>query len=809
MTPTTTRIGRLGVVFACGFAIVLAHLGWLMLRDHEVWARRSHDNHWAFRSVPSQRGTLFDRFGERLAFDVPTTQFTVNYQRFRQRHPVGAAVHAATLLASLQPATSGTAYDYSDGLLGAEAAARDVLAMPAVLLRRGVLDKEVAAELRTAVTTVLAAASGWSRRDVYARLREAAQAGRGTLGEALGIPAAELLAACMQAVARLRQLDAELAQLERQRVELRALATDEALGLLGTLELLRRASLARERVTWTEKNADGEDVQREGSLIETVRRVFASHVPFERAAALRISAELYPGLEVSPASSRELAEGLGATLPALLGTVVELDRAIEKKAAGWSKWLASYHDRELPADWSDEMLPEGIVDSDAARAMLRNDLDSTFENELRRLERVGLSGVETAFDSELMGRLGMRFVEHDSRRREQQLWGHLQVEAGVDLRLTFDTRLQVAAERAVRTTWQQQRDRYFDEEKQAKVEAAIAIIDANSGDVLAYAGWPIVSALARDVPGVIWSGNGALGSVVKPLVLVEQLQSELVGRPHRALASLEPCTGTFPYGGKILRCVAHYEAGRDPVEAIAESCNAFFYQCGIGLGDEGLARALRRFGLLEAPPGDPFAVCWQRSVRGLRVGAPVMSTVEVPKDAAGGPDGARQVTPRYAEVLPKRAIGYGVQASPLHVARAYAAFATGALPTLGVRVGEPRSRVPLHDVVAEMAVVQQGLAACVDSGTGKRLKRLQALGVSGKTGTAEVTDSGNNNAWFAGYLPAAGPSGMQLTFCAVVYFVPDGVHGADAAGRIVDDLLGMVQSDAVLAGRYLAPTEGR
>ena len=785
MTPTTTRIGRLGWMFGIGFAIVIGHLWLLMVHDHEAWARRSHANRWSFRAVPSQRGSLHDRFGERLVVDVPTTQFTLHYQRFRQRHPVGAAVHAATRLASLHAATQGTVYDYTDGVLGAAAAARDVLATPVAVLRPGVLEKEIAAELRVAITTVLAHASGRSRKEVNAALRGAAQAERGCIGDVLGVHADELLAAFGQSFQRLCELDADLARLARDRAERREQPIDEQPGLIGTLQQLRLASWAQARVHW---EANG--VMQTGSPIESVRRVFADQVPFAMAAALRIGAERHPGLEVSPACSREQASDLGATLPVLLGAVVELDRAVPD-----ARWLERYRRRELPPEWLDDMVPSGIVDTEAARDELKGELEETFERELRRRERRGVNGIEAAFDGELMGRLGMRFVEHDSKRREQQLWSHLQVQAGEDVGLTFDARLQLAAERSVRTTWQQQRDRYFEPESQRKVEAAIAVVDAITGDVLAYAGWPIVSASARDVPGIVWSSNGALGSVVKPMMLVEQLQSELVGRPHRALQSLDPCTGEFRYLQRTLRCGhAHHQGGRDPVEALAESCNSFFYQCGIGLLEDGVARALQRFGLLPSKPSDPFAICWQPTVRGLAVGTPVGDVR----------------TDHTQTLLPNRAIGYGIEASPLHVARAYAAFATGSLPSLGVRAGERRIRVPLHDVVAEIQVVQKGLAACVDSGTGKALKRLQSLGVCGKTGTAEVNRiGGNNNAWFAGYLPAPGPSGLQLCFCAVVYFVPDGQHGADAAGRIVDDMLGIVQADRVLADRYLLPTEGR
>ncbi|MBZ0154343.1 MAG: hypothetical protein K8J09_22675, partial [Planctomycetes bacterium] len=83
------------------------------------------------------------------------------------------------------------------------------------------------------------------------------------------------------------------------------------------------------------------------------------------------------------------------------------------------------------------------------------------------------------------------------------------------------------------------------------------------------------------------------------------------------------------------------------------------------------------------------------------------------------------------------------------------------------------------------------------------------LQVHAKTGTAEVGPQDQNNGWFAGYLPPAGEAGVQLVFCAVVYWVKDGVHGGDAAGQIATDLFADLQADPTLRARYLAPGGGR
>ncbi|MCA8949025.1 MAG: hypothetical protein KDE27_05950, partial [Planctomycetes bacterium] len=427
----------------------------------------------------------------------------------------------------------------------------------------------------------------------------------------------------------------------------------------------------------------------------------------------------------------------------------------------------------------------------ADRERMQQDAERSFARLTRRFERRGTAGFEAAFDGELSGRLGIRLVERDSQQKEQLMWSSLRVESGADVRVSIDTGLQDVAEAVVGAARERALLEHGDiPQREAElVQAALAVIDAQSGDVLAFAGAPSAGRTARTLPGLTWQGNGALGSVVKPFVLIEQLLCETDGRGHRALADLEACSGRsrgFRYGGRTLSCDSdHWEEGRDPVAALAKSCNMFFYQVGIGLQRDGLMRAYQRFGLEPAPAGSEFAACWQARVSGIPWASPRV---------------------RHAEPLPTSAIGYGVEASPLAVARAYAGLATGRLPTLGVLAGESRPSVVLAGIDAELALVRRGLSDCVQRGTAKRIEALARFQVYGKTGTAEVgTVEQENNAWFAGFLPWTAQGGTQLAFCAVVYWVPNGEHGADAAGTVVGELLERLDADPELQHRYITP----
>lgn len=802
-STSSTRIRVLAAVFGAALLAVLGHLSLLMVRDQSVWARRSYENRWAFRSVPSLRGRLLDRKGAEIARDEATTRVSVHYLRFRLRHCVGAAVHGASVCQAIDDPDGAWRYAYREGARGARQAARDLFSMPVRAIEPGVLPKDVTAQLATYATTVLSQVGEVSRRQAYRAMREAGQSGEVLgIGDVLSTPRAVLLERYDERLLELRELSSRL-HIEQQRLAAdrsgsRVGAAPSVEGvparatLLDKLDELRVASFEKEQVTWT--NDDGE--LQKGSLIEEIRVPVADEVSFDIAAVLRVDAGRHAGIGVEPSVRRvRVLEGVPA-FDALLGRVNWLDRTIAAYGRLRAKltgivprtWVDRYLDEQMPDGWVEELVPEGLVD-DEARLLMIDEARRRYERELMVRERRGVTGFEAWFNAELMGQLGMRFVEHDGSRREHALWSHLDVESGRDVQVTIDSELQVIAERLVHDAWSTY-DRYYagleDPARRAardNVEAAIVVIDAQTGDVLACAGAPITTANARHVPGVMWLGNGSIGSVAKPFVLVEQLESGRLGRPHLSADAVEECSGTFRYRGMTLRCgTAHWGGGKSPRDALAKSCNCYFYQVGVGLGEDAVRRAYERFGLLEPEVSPNYDLCWQDRLQGISAALGTLDT---------------------QRPLPSRSIGYGVQASPLYVARAYAGLATGVLPTLGLRVGESRDRVTLPASEATLDVVRAGLDDVVQRGTARDLLWLAELGVRGKTGTAERTKYGDNNAWFAGYLPGESAAGHQLAFCSVIYFVPNQSHGGDTAGALAQDFFRAVSFDPELRWRYL------
>ena len=753
------RIRWIGGLFGVALLAVLVHCWFVLVEQREQWLQRSFDNRWAFRSIPPLRGAITDRLGRVLARDVPTFQVAVDYEQFRRMHPMGAAVHGATHVAQHFAELADVRFSYAAGPRGPQAACALVLAQPLAHIRPGAANRDYARDLRFYATSLLAGCTGQSRRRVASALTRALDSGRdGTIGDCLpGLDAAVLEQSFDRFVQQLESLDAVI---------------DSGVGRGDIV-----AELDRQRDAWLRRGGEAPQVRR---LV-----VLAKRLPFTLAAALRTVEEDHPGLWLEPTVERERSPEPLSTLGVVLGRVGALERDDRREAAELVV-QSTLEEEELGSLVPDDLAPDGITDSYRSRA--RQHLESV----LREKGRSGTGGLEQAYDDALSGRFGMRLVERDKRNREQVQWASMLVAPGEDVTLTVDLDLQeVLEQEAERARIQWEGEAAQRGAPAGRVDVALAMVDARSGDVLGLAGAPLQRDGAARIPPVLsWHGAGDLGSLVKPFVMLEQLQAEGSGRPHKDHGGFEPCKGLYRrLRGQPLRCDhAHGEEGREPVHALADSCNTFFFQAAEGLGESGLERALVRVGLHSpSDPLDPFVPNWQPRPRGIA------------KGLWPAPGYARKST--YPQM---RAIGYGVEANAVSVARAYAALATGVLHEVGFLRGEERAASALDVDAWILETVREGLAACVDHGTADEVEELRQFGAVGKTGTAEIGNEGDaNNAWFAGYLPLRGTEAVQVAFCAVVYGVPDKVHGADAGGRLVADVLLRMQRDPALRRRYL------
>lgn len=389
---------------------------------------------------------------------------------------------------------------------------------------------------------------------------------------------------------------------------------------------------------------------------------------------------------------------------------------------------------------------------------------------------VGKKGIERRYDATLRGEHGERAVVVDSHGRLVQEYGRVDAQPGEPLRLTLDLDLQQAAERRMR----------------GEVGAVVAL-DPRDGAVLAMVSTPSFdpNLFARGIRPAEWAElveddrdplqNRVLqnahspGSVFKMVMATAGLAEGVIDPGHRVY-----CPGYATIYGNRFRCWRGGGHGWvDLDEAVAGSCNVYFYQLGKELGIDAIERWARAFGF-----GSPTGI----EVAGERTGV-------VPGRAWSL---AERGHPWFPGETISVSIGQGpITATPLQVARAVAALANGGrLVTPHLVAGAPAApapRLPVGDEV--LARVRRALAGVVEEGgTAYWTGGIDGLRYAGKTGTVQVVSGRlgeddedrpwklRNHAWFASFAPLEEPE------LVLVVFHEHGGAGSTGAAPIARDL---------------------
>ncbi len=361
---------------------------------------------------------------------------------------------------------------------------------------------------------------------------------------------------------------------------------------------------------------------------------------------------------------------------------------------------------------------------------------------------VGQSGVERSYNRILTGKDGERRVLVDSLGREVGFLSETPAVIGGEVQLTIDLDLQIAAERAL----------------QDKV-GAIVVMDPRNGEILAMASSPsydpnafasrlseaewnyLLNHLDRPMQNRAIQNSYSPGSIFKLIVAEAGLQEGLL-KDNPAVI----CHGSAAYYGRIFHCASEGGHGAlDLEEAIAKSCNIFFYELGRRLGISRIARHARALGL-----GEPTGI----DLPGERSG--LMPTPEWKLQT--------KRTKWFPGETISVSIGQGaVSVTPLQVVRAIGAIATGGLLVTphvllraegGAQAGIqwPVRRIPIAEANARR--IREGMWRSVnDYGTGHNAA-LPGLDICGKTGTVQrmspdttqmVGPKIENHSWFAGF----------------------------------------------------------
>lgn len=415
-------------------------------------------------------------------------------------------------------------------------------------------------------------------------------------------------------------------------------------------------------------------------------------------------------------------------------------------------------------------------------------------------EIIGKYGLEKQFEPVLRGRRGKKIVEVDAAGRELELVRNLPSVAGKDVFLSIDYKTQVAAEKAI----------------EGKRGAIVALKPA-TGEIIAMVSAPAFNPnrFTLGVERGYWNqlindeyhplNNRAIQGLYAPastykIVVASAGLAEGVIDENTTFF----CPGYYRLGRKVYRCWRRGGHGKVKLEeALAQSCDVYFYQLGLKLGVDKIANTAKKFGL-----GKISGINLEHEKSGLIPTAAWKEKHRNEKWIAG-------------ETL-SIAIGQGFNlVTPLQMARVISAVASG-----GWMPDPHLTRLAEDDNAEEespgghfvglskehMELIRNGLLAVVYSRRGTaRHARLPGIKVAGKTGTAQVVrlkkedlkrkiedipEEFRDHAWFVAFAPFENPE------IAVAVIVEHGGHGSTTAAPIAREVM-----KVYLEGLANSPTE--
>ena len=404
--------------------------------------------------------------------------------------------------------------------------------------------------------------------------------------------------------------------------------------------------------------------------------------------------------------------------------------------------------------------------------------------------KIGKTGIEKQYDTQMRGLAGTSKVEVNVVGREVRELDKNPSTPGRRIMLSIDSGLQ----------------QFMHQRLSQERSASAVIMDVHSGEVYALSSYPSFDPndLTRGISARLWeellampgypltnkavAGQYPPASTFKMVTVLAGLQAGKSTSGRRSY-----CSGVYEYGNDRFHCWKGAGHGYvDAVDALAESCDVYFYELATEIGIEKIAETARQLGLGQTlgfdlpqersgliPDKDwkmgHFGEFWKK-------GETIVSSIG---------QGYLLATPLQLAVMTSRLVNGGYAVEP----RVTAAIGDHVLV---------REQWPKMDVEpAHLALIQKGMERVVNHREGTAYQsRIEdpAMAFGGKTGTAQVARitkaqraqgiknetlpwKQRHHALFCGYAPLNNPRYA----CSVV--VEHGVGGSSTAAPLARDLL--------------------
>ena len=416
--------------------------------------------------------------------------------------------------------------------------------------------------------------------------------------------------------------------------------------------------------------------------------------------------------------------------------------------------------------------------------------------------RFGKKGVERSLEDDLRGRAGAVQVEVNAVGRVVRELDRTEGQPGSNALLTIDLDLQ----------------RFAAEKMAAHQSGSVVVMDVITGDILAMVSTPGFdpSTFARGITQSEWrelldnperplhnkaiAGVYPPGSTYKMVTALAALESKAIDPWSRL-----PCVGFLELGSIKFHCwLKGGHGSTNVVEAIAQSCDCFFYEAARRAGIDRISDMAQRLGFGKVSelglPGESAANQPTRAWKQEKIGKPWQhgDTFNL-----GIGQGYMTATPLQLAIMTARLANGGYEVQPnLLLAKA--------TPREELAPPPPRSKPSAPSLrlnPQHLALIREGMVQVVAAGTASHLRvdgqgrpLDPSLRFAGKTGTAQVkriTERERDMGITQDQLPwhlrhhalfvCFGPIDSPRYACAVI--VEHGQGGGKTAGPIGRDVL--------------------
>lgn len=451
----------------------------------------------------------------------------------------------------------------------------------------------------------------------------------------------------------------------------------------------------------------------------------------------------------------------------LAGALGVSKASLQKRLAENAKREFMYLKRHLPPQDADIVLALGIAGVSSEQEYRRYYPAAEVTSHIvgfTNVDERGQEGVEMAFDTWLSGQQGVKQVLRDLRGRNIKEVGLVRAaEAGKDIALSIDLRLQYLAYRELKAAVQAHQAR----------AGSIVVIDVQTGEILAMANQPSYNPNDRSNLKPAAMRNRAMtdqfepGSTVKPLTIMAALEAGKV-HPH---TPIETSPGYIRVGKKTLLDPVNYGL-IDVTKIITKSSQV----------------GLTKVALTMEP----------KQIRDMyvRLGFGQVSNTGFPGESAGQLPNHQRWQPI---VQANYAFGYGLTVTALQLAQAYAIVAGAGIkhPVSLLKNDTPQQGEHIVDHRYTDQLINMLKTVVEPGGTATRAK-LDNYTVAGKTGTAHKVgpngyEASRYRSLFAGLAPADNPR------LAIVVVVDEPGAGKYFGGDVAAPVFARVTEGALRA----------